>query len=397
MRLVVEIIRKMSGDPVRKSSRIRQKKEKEEVIRKEREKILKEQHKDKVVKEINDKPKVIEKHCKPIKVDDKKNRISKERKNKKKIKDVINIVDEKKKEKDIITEEVSNDNNKNAQIEIENEDNSESDSDRFLNNFDDDLWIKKNAKLAQIDKDLNSGKLPLYKVGQLKKLKKLIKMSIRSRPRNLKHNTDHDNGNTGIKLKLDKSCKDKISNVTSFNPVREKILNLKLTDDEIAEIGKRLNKVDKFSKVKPKKVEDDENLRKTLDEITKRKMGLKFWGYDNERLDYEKYGNIKLLENEKRIQFLGMEKIEEVRKNLESLDKESDTEKFYCFAKNKIDINEANKESSIAYLLKQVNVLEKLDDDEVSDIDEEEAFLGLKKEDYTVVNKYEAVDEFIDI
>lgn len=269
---------------------------------------------------------------------------------------------------------------------------------------------QKNTIKSEIFKSANidtkGKKLPAYKVEQLQRLQKLINMSLVAKPRGPITYNDYVVGkeerlsvdDDTLRISLDKKNKTKISNVTNYDPVRQRLLEGALTDSERASLARNYETVRNYQNIRAPKLCDDLTLKKVLNEIGEENKSLKFWGYFNESLDTENFGNTVLLENERRLQ---MHEIGKVQKDnlLEQKSQQKNAQgavgakvgndfedaKHAPRKYGKINLDEVAIETDLSKMLEKIS-----DNDQGhSPVNEEGAFNGLKLIDFTTIRTFD--------
>lgn len=234
-------------------------------------------------------------------------------------------------------------------------------------------------------------KLPAYKIEQLQRLQRLIDMSEVARPRGpitLKDfKSKKTDDSTSINVILDKSNKNKISNVTSYNPIRQKLLENKLTHDEKKKVTDKYDKLSKYKNVKVPSLSEDLILKEVLNEISEKNADARFWNYYGKQIGGDLFGNPELSMNEKNLNLLEISEAQ--RENLMN-QKLNNVESLYAANDDidkgnefkRMDINKATNHTDLNNILKNLN--SNLD----TKVNEDIAFDGLKLEDYTTVRNF---------
>lgn len=249
--------------------------------------------------------------------------------------------------------------------------------------------------------DTKGKKLPAYKVEQLQRLQKLINMSLVAKPRGPVTYDDYvsekadRSADNALRISLDGTNKAKMSNVTRYDPVRQRLLEGKLTESEKAEMAQKYKKILKYGNIRAPKLSDDKTLKKVLGEIVDKNKELIFWDYFSKRLQAEGYGNAVFLENECRLQ--AHEVTSTQRDNLikqkeqkEGSQAEVKTERGVEDAKDalgkytKINLMKAAVDTDLQKLLQEVSN----NSEKYSAVNEENAFSGLKLVDFTTIRNF---------
>ncbi|ODQ44709.1 hypothetical protein PICMEDRAFT_175568 [Pichia membranifaciens NRRL Y-2026] len=269
-------------------------------------------------------------------------------------------------------------------------------------NIKTDSDIIKSEIFRSASVDTKGKKLPAYKVEQLQRLQKLINMSLVAKPRGpVTYNDyvsqkDDRSADNALRIRIDGTNKAKISNVTHYNPVRQRLLEGKLTESEKAEMAQTYEKIRKYGNIRAPKLSDDKTLKKVLGEIVDKNKELMFWDYFNERLQAEGYGNAVLFENECRLQTheitstqrdnLNKQKYQQKESQAIEVktEKDSGSVKDISGKYTKINLMKAAGDTELQKMLEEVsNGAEKY-----SAANEENAFSGLKLVDFTTIRNF---------
>lgn len=250
-------------------------------------------------------------------------------------------------------------------------------------------------KAASIDS--KGKKLPPYKVEQLQRLQELIKMSSIAKPRgpityndNLNRSCNKKQFSTSLKL-IDKSNKEKVSNVTNYNPIRQSYLNYELTESEKKEFKDKFEKIRNYQNIKVPKLSDDNFLKNILSEIVNQDYGLKFYNYFTNKLEIESFGNQTLLNNERKLQLHENNIIQ--RENLLNQNQKKHIENFPVDI-NSREFNENNlkyEKINIEQVITNSNLDTMLNNipNSFSEIEnEQDIFKGLNKQDFTTIREF---------
>lgn len=258
--------------------------------------------------------------------------------------------------------------------------------------------------------EVKGRKLPPYKVEQLQRLQDLISMSSIAKPRGPITFDDYNNINnsnqqneTSLKV-IDKINKEKVSNITNYDPIRIKFLNQDLNDNELTELEEKYKKIRDYKNIIAPKLSDDIDLQDVLTEIVENDYGLKFFNYFKNKPEINFFGNPKLFENERDLQLLGFsnqerEKIlKKIKFEFEKNGKNEENEEndyatnvsnIKSFSGNfkKINIEEMKSNTDLGTMLKEVMINNSflLENEE----NEESAFKGLKTSDFTTIKKFD--------
>lgn len=247
-------------------------------------------------------------------------------------------------------------------------------------------------KAASIDS--KGKKLPPYKIEQLQRLQELIKMSSIAKPRgpitfddNLNRNYNKIKISNSLKL-IDKSNKDKVSNITNYDPIRQSYLNNELTESEKIEFKDKFEKIRSYQNIKVPKLSDDIFLKNVLSEIVDKDYGLKFWNYFTHKSEIS-FGNQTLLNNERKLQLCNSDIIQ--RKNilnqtknikklpieLNSMEPNENNLKY-----QKIDIEQVITNTNLETMLNNIpNSFKEIEN-------EEDIFKGLDTQDFTTIREF---------
>lgn len=250
--------------------------------------------------------------------------------------------------------------------------------------------------------DTKGKKLPAYKVEQLQRLQKLINMSLVAKPRgpvtydDYVSEKDDRSADNALRISLDGTNKDKMSNVTHYDPVRQRLLEGKLTKSEKTEMAQTYEKIRKYGDIRAPKLSDDKTLKKVLGEIVKKNKELIFWDYFSERLQAEGYGNAVFLENECRLQtheltstqrdnLIKQKEQKEGSQAIEvKIERGVEGVKDALGKYTKINLMKAAVDTDLQKMLEQVSN----NSEEYSAVNEENAFSGLKLADFTTIRSF---------
>ena len=273
--------------------------------------------------------------------------------------------------------------------------------------------------------EMKGRKMPAYKIEQLERLQRLIDLSSAAKPRGpitqidyQKKDNNSNNNNLGIKLLLSKYNKEKVSNITHFDPERKNFLNGTIENDKLNKIIKRYEKIRKFKNIKAPNLTNDKLLKKVLDEVTAKNENLMFWKSYNDEIEGKNFGNNKFLVNEKRLDKLEIsdtqrenlleQRLENIIKgnnengeengevNDDNDDDNDDNDENVQEIVNEQHIIEGKKyekinisqESFITKIENMINIIDKYDSNNDKIIDEETILDGLKYEDYSTVRDF---------
>lgn len=287
---------------------------------------------------------------------------------------------------------------------------------------------KKSSEMRQRDVkvytegEMKGRKMPAYKIEQLERLQRLIDLSSAAKPRGpitqidyQKKDNNSNNNNLGIKLLLSKDNKEKVSNITHFDPERKNFLNGTIENDKLNKIIKRYEKIRKFKNIKAPNLTNDKLLKKVLDEVTAKNENLMFWKSYNDEIEGKNFGNNKFLVNEKRLDKLEISDTQRenlLEQRLENIikgnnengeengevndDNDDDNDENVQEIVNEQPIIEGKKyekinisqESFITKIENMINIIDKYDSNNDKIIDEETILDGLKYEDYSTVRDF---------
>lgn len=238
---------------------------------------------------------------------------------------------------------------------------------------------------AVSDNESKKQKIPAYKIQQLERLQRLMDMSSVAKPRgpittaHFNKKLMERNGNE-LRLSLDKENKYKISNVTNYDPVRQRFINGELTEKEINELSEKYVKIRKYKNIKVPQLADDVYLKEALSEIVEKNQSIKFWDYYNFRTNYDPSGDHVLLENEKKLNTL----VEFEEKQVEDEIKEILAIPFDDRTYEKIDMTKVEATFNLDTMLHGVNAETIVEEGDT-------IFNGLKEEDYKVLKDYKSL------
>lgn len=249
-------------------------------------------------------------------------------------------------------------------------------------------------------------KIPAYKVEQLRRLQRLIDLSSAAKPRgpiiSTHVNKQKKDLNGSLKIKLDEHNKEKVSNVTNYDPIRKKYVTGELGEKEKTELFEKYSKIRKYKNIKVPDISNDLYLKEVLSELVEQNQALRGWDAFSTQLGSREYCNDTLYENEKKLNLFEVHNTQRhnlLEQQLKHSISEVKTEPCGDLGGNsngnasvltnnlksfhKIDIKKVMSETELDAMLENI---EGVPQDNV--VDENEAFEGLELDDFTKLKTF---------
>ncbi|VEU19594.1 DEKNAAC100335 [Brettanomyces naardenensis] len=140
-------------------------------------------------------------------------------------------------------------------------------------------------------------RLPAYKIKQLERIKRLEEISSKVRPRTYRNDRYESDPGNDLHVRLSLRNKSKISTLTGYSPVRDRLVKSTLTSIGLEEVKKLVERPTVLNRLSLPSIADDSTLSKALREV-KNKLPV-----------YEHHvtgGNEKYVKNEMDLQRMGI-------------------------------------------------------------------------------------------